>query len=182
MKYVWSLFAWLHVCFVVFPYWTMEENHSNEMIVDSRFLLQPRFLWQKNTSKYRPSACHRTVSGQCRPAGEQISSCESNPLIWSESAAWRWSSTYLSKSHAQHDQDTGAGPERDPPQVVFQKVPVSCLKSSQHRLHLLAALQTSVERIHGILRREQVGFYLYVTNGKRTKRWRRKGSGAPSCL
>lgn len=77
-------------------------------------------------------------------------------------AVWRVSATHththLSESHTQHDQDAGAGPEGDPPQVVFQQVPVSRLKSSQHRLHLFAALQASVEGIHGILRTQRERF------------------------
>lgn len=59
---------------------------------------------------------------------------------------------YLSESHTQHDQDAGAGPEGDPPQVVLQQVAVSRLKGLQHRLHLPAALQAFVQRVHGLLR------------------------------
>lgn len=60
-------------------------------------------------------------------------------------------SGYLSESHTQHDQDAGAGPEGDPPQVVLQQVPVSRLEGPQHRLHLPAALQPSVQSVHGLL-------------------------------
>lgn len=134
-------------------------------------VLLPRLLsLQNKPSMCRPSAYRQTVYGPCRPGNGEINTdsmmfqtvwqvktgSNSSVLIWAckpPEMWWPQCSIYLGKGHTQHHQHTGTGPEWDPPQVVFQEVSVPCLKSTQHRLHLPAAFQAPVQRVHGLLRK-----------------------------
>lgn len=102
---------------------------------------------QNRTSMCRLSSCRQTVSSQCKPGRD--SKAESDAVFTATCKSTLESN--LGQSHTQHHQNTGTRPERDPPQVILQKVTVPRLKGSQHRLHLPAALQPSVQRVHGVL-------------------------------